>query len=73
MEKLFDLMVTGFKYQTLCSHQAQEILQVVSLSISYARHTVCLSLHPALHTGSSKAKTHMYEVLTVCCIVFDDV
>lgn len=31
MEKLFDLMVTGFKYQTLCSQQPQEILQVIRL------------------------------------------
>ena len=33
MEKLFDLMVTGFKYQTLCNQQALEVLQVISLSI----------------------------------------
>lgn len=30
MEKLFDLMVTGIKYQTLCSQQAQDILQVIT-------------------------------------------
>ncbi|KAL3145425.1 hypothetical protein ABBQ38_001670 [Trebouxia sp. C0009 RCD-2024] len=36
MEKLFDLMVAGFKYQTLCSQQAQDILQVTLLHL----HTV---------------------------------
>lgn len=28
MEKLFDLMLMGFKYQVLCSQAAQDILQV---------------------------------------------
>ena len=28
MEKLFDLMLMGFKYQVLCSQHAQDLLQV---------------------------------------------
>ena len=31
MEKLFDLMLMGLKYQMLCSQAAQDILQVSAL------------------------------------------
>ncbi|KAA6427690.1 MAG: hypothetical protein FRX49_02353 [Trebouxia sp. A1-2] len=38
MEKLFDLMLMGFKYQVLCSQHAQDILQITLVHLRTVKH-----------------------------------
>lgn len=54
MEKLFDLMLMGFKYQVLCSQHAQDLLQVptvLHLAITFFTLTWILTGRSAINTN----------------------